>query len=191
VRDSSLSAATQSVIAAEVGHLDLAMDYLYEASRMDIEDLNHNTGDGLHMASLAGTVIATVAGLGGLRDNWGKLDFRPRLPEGIDRLAFGLMVRGILLRVEVLGDEATYRVEQGDGIHLTHWGEAVDLTARHAATLPIPPPPDLPHPAQPPGREPGRGRPAGEATQRLSEHAAKAGPVEISHTDPAKVTGSP
>ncbi len=47
VRDSSLSAATQAVIAAEVGHLDLAMDYLYEAARMDIDDLNGNAGAGL------------------------------------------------------------------------------------------------------------------------------------------------
>ncbi len=159
VRDSSLSAATQAVIAAEVGHLDLAKDYLYEASHMDIADLERNTGDGLHMASLAGAVIATVAGFGGLREQGGKLLFNPRLPEGIDRLCFGLELRGTLLRVEVTGQEATYRVERGAGVHLTHWDEAVDLTAKHAATLPIPPMPDLPTPSQPPGREPGSRRP--------------------------------
>ncbi|HEX2160559.1 MAG TPA: glycosyl hydrolase family 65 protein [Thermoleophilaceae bacterium] len=159
VRDSSLSAATQAVIAAEVGHLELAKDYLYEASHMDIADLERNTADGLHMASLAGAVIATVAGFGGLREQGGKLRFQPRLPEGIDRLCFGFELRGTLLRVEVLPGEATYRVERGDGIHLTHWGEAVDLTAKHAATLPIPAAPDLPTPSQPPGREPGRRRP--------------------------------
>ncbi|HEX2071028.1 MAG TPA: glycosyl hydrolase family 65 protein [Thermoleophilaceae bacterium] len=159
VRDSSLSAATQAVIAAEVGHLELAKDYLYEASHMDIADLERNTADGLHMASLAGAVIATVAGFGGLREQGGKLAFQPRLPEGIDRLCFGFELRGTLLRVEVLSGEATYRVERGDGVHLTHWGEAVDLTAKHAATLPIPPAPDLPTPSQPPGREPGRRRP--------------------------------
>jgi len=160
VRDSSLSAATQAVVAAEVGHLDLAKDYLYEASHMDIADLERNTGDGLHMASLAGAVIATVAGFGGLRDHGGKLEFRPRLPEGLERLRFGLQLRGTLLRVEVTPGEATYRVERGDGIHLAHWDEPVDLTARHAATLPIPAPPELPRPSQPPGREPGRRRPS-------------------------------
>jgi alpha,alpha-trehalose phosphorylase len=159
VRDSSLSAATQAVIAAEVGHLELAKDYLYEASHMDIADLERNTGDGIHMASLAGAVIATVAGFGGLREQGGKLLFKPRLPEGIDRLCFTLELRGTLLRIEVLGGEATYRVERGDGVHLTHWNEAVDLTAKHAATLPIPPAPDLPTPTQPPGREPGSRRP--------------------------------
>ena len=63
VRDSSLSACTQAVIAAEVGHLDLAYDYLGEAALMDLDDLEHNTRDGLHIASLAGAWIALVAGL--------------------------------------------------------------------------------------------------------------------------------
>jgi alpha,alpha-trehalose phosphorylase len=180
VRDSSLSAATQAVVAAEVGHLDLAADYLLEASRVDLDDLHHNTGDGVHMASLAGAVIATVAGFGGMRDDWGKLEFRPRLPEGIDRLAFSMEMRGILLKVEVLPDEATYRVPRGDGIHLTHWGEAVDLHEKHAATLPIPAAPDLPKPTQPVGREPGVGRPDGEPAGKRGGRAAKAGPGEQS-----------
>jgi alpha,alpha-trehalose phosphorylase len=192
VRDSSLSAATQAVIAAEVGHLDLAREYLYEASRMDIEDLNHNTGDGLHMASLAGGVIATVSGFGGLRDHWGRLTFAPRLPAGIDHLRFGIEVRGTLLRVEILPEEATYRVARGRGIHLSHWGEAVDLTERHAATLPIPPAPDLPRPSQPPGREPGRGRVAAEPAGRRGGREAKTGPgAEEAAGASAEATGSP
>ncbi len=60
VRDSSLSACTQAVIAAEVGHLDLAYDYLGEAALMDLRDLEHNTRDGVHIASLAGTWIVLV-----------------------------------------------------------------------------------------------------------------------------------
>ena len=58
VRDSSLSACTQAVIAAEVGHLDLAYDYFGEAALMDLHDLEHNTRDGVHIASLAGAWIA-------------------------------------------------------------------------------------------------------------------------------------
>src|SRR5262249_45749002 len=54
VRDSSLSASTQAVIAAEVGHLDLAYDYFGEAALMDLHDLEHNPRDGVHIASLAG-----------------------------------------------------------------------------------------------------------------------------------------
>src|SRR5262249_58223655 len=86
VRDSSLSAGTQSVVAAEVGHLELAYDYFAEAALMDFADLEHNTRDGVHIASLAGAWTAAVAGFGGMRDHDGKLTFAPRLPARLERL---------------------------------------------------------------------------------------------------------
>ncbi len=46
VRDSSLSASAQAVVAAEVGHLDLAWEYLREAALTDLDDLHHNAGAG-------------------------------------------------------------------------------------------------------------------------------------------------
>ncbi|EED6225636.1 family 65 glycosyl hydrolase, partial [Salmonella enterica subsp. enterica serovar Haifa] len=54
VRDSSLSAMAQVVIAAEVGHLDLAAAYLAELAALDLADLHGNTAEGLHIAALAG-----------------------------------------------------------------------------------------------------------------------------------------
>ena len=89
VRDSSLSACVQAVMAAEVGHLDLAYDYAYEAALIDMRNLHHNTGDGLHMASLAGAWTALVAGFGGLRERDGCLCFDPALPQGMS--AAGLL----------------------------------------------------------------------------------------------------
>src|SRR5271157_4606733 len=81
VRDSSLSASTQAVLAAEVGHLRLAFDYVAEAALMDLQDLEHNVRNGLHIAALASTWVALVAGFGGMRDHSGTLEFAPRLPE--------------------------------------------------------------------------------------------------------------
>jgi alpha,alpha-trehalose phosphorylase len=80
VRDSSLSASMQAILAAEVGHLELAFDYFGEAALMDLDDLEHNTRDGLHMASLAGSWLVAVAGFGGFRDHEGRFSFDPRLP---------------------------------------------------------------------------------------------------------------
>ena len=64
-------------MCAEVGHLEAAYDFLYEAALVDLRDLHHNTRDGLHMASLAGTWIALVAGFGGLRDDDGLFALDP------------------------------------------------------------------------------------------------------------------
>src|SRR5207245_3591915 len=85
VRDSSLSACTQAVIAAEVGHLDLAFDYLGEAALMDLHDLEHNVRDGVHMGSLAGVWLAAVAGFGGMRNRDGALRFARPSPASLHR----------------------------------------------------------------------------------------------------------
>jgi alpha,alpha-trehalose phosphorylase len=80
VRDSSLSACIQAIVAAEAGHLELAYDYFGETAFIDLRDLAFNTRDGVHMASLAGSWLAAVAGFGGMRDQEGGLAFAPRLP---------------------------------------------------------------------------------------------------------------
>jgi alpha,alpha-trehalose phosphorylase len=158
VRDSSLSACTQAVMAAEVGHLHLAFDYLGEAAFVDLYNLQRNAGDGLHMASLAGTWLALVAGFGGMRDHGGELSFLPRLPEQLDRLVFAVTIHGDVLRVTVERHQATYTVDDGE-IALSHHGEAVTVRAGQPVTRPIPPArPLTPAPAAPPGRAPYRRR---------------------------------
>ena len=126
---------------------------------MDLHDLEHNTGDGVHMASLAGGWIGLVAGFGGMRDHDGRLAFRPRLPPALTRLAFALRFRGHSLRVEVSREAATYRLASGGGLALDHYGDAVEVTGESPVSCPIPPPPDRPAPTQPPGREPRRRTP--------------------------------
>jgi alpha,alpha-trehalose phosphorylase len=163
VRDSSLSACTQAVLAAEVGHLELAHDYLGEAALMDLHDLNQNTRDGVHVASLGGAWIALVAGFGGLRDHDSMLSFAPRLPSRINRLEFSLMWHGLRLRVDVRPHETTYSLRDGGSgefVELRHHGEVVRVTSDESVSMPVPEAhPVGPPPQQPPGREPVR-RPA-------------------------------
>jgi alpha,alpha-trehalose phosphorylase len=163
VRDSSLSACTQAILAAEVGYLELAHDYLGEAALMDLRDLNHNTRDGVHVASLAGTWLALVAGFGGMRDHDGVLSFAPRLPSRLDRLEFSLLWQGLRLRVAVDRGAATYSLrdgEDGASLRLHHHGEPVTVTVAQPVTLPLPPPPPTgPPPRQPAGRQPRRREP--------------------------------
>jgi alpha,alpha-trehalose phosphorylase len=158
VRDSSLSACTQAVVAAEVGHLDLAYDYAAEAALMDLQDLARKTRDGLHMASLAGAWTALVAGFGGMRDHVGQLSFAPQLPRGLDRLAFRLLHRGRRILVEVVPGAATYTLLAGDDVDLLHHGAPFTLSRAERVRLEVPAAPDLPPPVQPAGRAPRRRR---------------------------------
>ena len=155
VRDSSLSPCTQAVIAAEVGYLDLAYAYASEAALMDLQDLGHNTKDGLHMASLAGAWQALVLGFGGMRDMDGVLRFAPRLPSRIERLTFTIRHRGQRLRVSTDGMKATYTLfDHGSSIRVVHHGEEVTCVSGEPLTMPVPPMADPPPVRQPYGREP-------------------------------------
>jgi alpha,alpha-trehalose phosphorylase len=156
VRDSSLSACIQSVIAAEVGHLELAYDYLAEAALMDLDDLEHNTRDGLHIASLAGTWIGAVAGLGGMRDHGGILSFAPRLPQTLTRLAFRVCYRDRRLLVTVEPDQATYTLTGGTPLEFVHHGESATVHHGRSLKRAIPAPRAREAPSQPSGRAPAR-----------------------------------
>ena len=154
VRDSSLSASIQSVVAAEVGYLDRAYEYLREAALLDLDDLEHNTADGLHIATLAGTWIALVAGLGGMRDHGEGLTFAPRLTPPLTRLCFHLWYRRRRVRVEVLGNQASYVLLEGDPLQSSHHGVAITITSGEPVTYEIPQVPADTPPSPPPGREP-------------------------------------
>ncbi|WP_030567620.1 glycoside hydrolase family 65 protein [Streptomyces aureocirculatus] len=154
VRDSSLSACSQAVVAARTGHLGLAYDYLVEAALMDLNDLENNTRDGLHIASLAGTWTALIAGFGGMRRRGDTLEFTPRLPERLRRVSFKLQVLGRCLRVEVHATAVTYTLLAGQELTIHHYGEPLTLEAEESRSREIP---ELkPHPAldQPPHRRP-------------------------------------
>jgi alpha,alpha-trehalose phosphorylase len=156
VRDSSLAACTQSVLAAEVGHLQLAYDYLGESALLDLLDLEHNTRDGLHIAALAGVWLGAVAGFGGMRDHDGNLSFAPRLPPQLQRLAFRISFRGRRLEVEVGRSEATYTVLDGSPLEIGHHGEQIEISRGMPVTGAIPALVPRPAPTQPHGRAPAR-----------------------------------
>lgn len=160
VRDSSLSAGTQAAMAAEVGHLDLAADYLGEAALMDLDDLEHNTRDGLHLAALAGAWISLVMGFGGLRVTNAALCFAPRLPQTLPGLKFMLRYRRRRIAVEVEPERAVYRLLEGEPLTIRHHGEELQL-GPEAVTRPIPELQKHPRPSQPKGREPALHRPGG------------------------------
>jgi alpha,alpha-trehalose phosphorylase len=160
VRDSSLSAPIQAIVAAEVGHLDLAYDYLREAALIDLRDLAGNTAAGVHLAALSGAWLAAVAGFGGMRDHGDTLSFAPRLPHALKGLRFRLIYRSRRIRVELTRDTARYVLVDGHPLTLRHYGELFELSAEAPTILPCPEP-VLREPISPP---PGR-----EALRRIAE----------------------
>ncbi|MBV8217434.1 MAG: glycoside hydrolase family 65 protein [Solirubrobacterales bacterium] len=157
VRDSSLSACIQAVVAAEVGHVELAYDYFAEAALIDLHNLEHNTRDGVHVASLAGSCIAAIAGFGGLRDRSPTLAFLPRLPRALTRLSFAINCgKETKLRIEVEPRQATYTLLRGEALPILHHGRPFTVTSDQPVRCPIPAPRALERATQPRGRAPAR-----------------------------------
>ncbi len=116
--DSSLSAVMQAIMAAEVGHQEMALEYFYAGLFVDIGDTHGNTADGVHIASTAGTWRGLVSGFGGLRDDEELLSFDPRLPRSWDHLNFVVSYLGSRLRVQLTRQAITFTVEDGHPVRL-------------------------------------------------------------------------
>jgi len=190
VRDSSLSSCTQAVIAAEVGHLRLAHDYLAEAALMDLDDLERNVRDGVHMGSAAGAWIAAVQGLGGMRHHGDSLGFSPRLPPAIRRLTFRVTFLGRLIKVTVDHRRATYTLVRGRQLRFDHHGAPIRVSPGRAVARAIPPITEPPEPKQPAGREPSPPRSPGRSAA-AGRRVGGSDPTSAPPSRPLPSTGRP
>ena len=126
--DSTLSAVVQSIMAAEVGHQDLALDYFLTGLYVDLADLHKNTKDGVHIASAGGVWNGLVAGFGGMRFNDGAISFDPRLPDEWPALEFPLTVRGSRFTVRITKGDITFTLDEGEELEVSVRGETVRIT---------------------------------------------------------------
>lgn len=135
--DSSLSACIQSIIASEVGSSEKAMGYARYAMLMDLADVGGNMADGCHVASMGGTWMVATYGFAGMRDYDGNVSFAPNIPRYVDELRFPLTIRGQCLRVNMTRDEATYLLEKGSQLEISHQGKTITLQQGHPVTCDI------------------------------------------------------
>ncbi len=127
--DSTLSGVVQSIVAAEVGYHELALEYFMSSLLVDLANLHDNAADGVHVASAGGTWSALAFGFGGMRDHDGVLSFDPRLPQGWEALTFRVQWNGSRLRVTVRPDELELVAETGEGATVLVRGEQVAVAA--------------------------------------------------------------
>jgi alpha,alpha-trehalose phosphorylase len=126
--DSSLSPCIQSIMAAEVGDMEKALEYARVATLMDLGDVAGNVKDGCHIAAMGGVWMVFVYGFAGLRDYHGELCFRPALPEVLDCLRFELLFQGQTLEIHVGQATTRYTLKNGSGMRLRHEREDIQLS---------------------------------------------------------------
>ena len=125
--DSSLSMAVFSLLANEIGEIGTAYDYFMSSARLDLDDMHHNTKDGLHMANMAGTWTGLTKGFGGMRCRAGKLSFAPVLPPQWQGYRFRVLYRGRCVELSMNADGPSYRLISGDPLTITSCGKEIEL----------------------------------------------------------------
>ncbi|EXJ23377.1 Maltose phosphorylase [Alkalibacterium sp. AK22] len=139
VHESSLSPLVHSILASELGKKDKAFEMYERTARLDLDNYNNDTEDGLHITSMSGGWLSIVHGFAGMRTLEGELSFKPYCPKQWQGYNFKLKYRGRLIKVDVSTDEVAFTLQEGEALSFKLYGEDVTLdgTLTHAVKEPV------------------------------------------------------
>lgn len=126
IHESSLSPSIHSVFAAELDKIDEAVDFFSFATRMDIDDYNRNTNEGLHMTSIAASWINIVYGFGGFRSDGEDLILNPIIPPMWEQFSFKFKYLDNLIKVIVNKKHVVINCI-GSGVDLVIYGKKYQI----------------------------------------------------------------
>lgn len=128
VHESSLSPAIYSVLAADLHYEDKAVELYERTARLDLDNYNNDTVDGLHITAMTGGWIAVVQGFAGMRVRDGKLHYAPFLPKKWSHYSFRQVFRDRLIEVDVDQDGSHFKLIDGEPITIDVAGKPVELS---------------------------------------------------------------
>ncbi|WP_085506938.1 glycoside hydrolase family 65 protein [Thalassobacillus devorans] len=135
VHESSLSPCVHSIIAAEIGYEEKAYEMYLRTARLDLDNYNNDTEDGLHITSMAGSWLSIVHGFAGMRVVKGELHFKPFIPKAWDNYTFKINFRGHLIKVSVDHQQVVITQEEGSDFSLYIHGEENNLPTAGIVTI--------------------------------------------------------
>lgn len=104
VHESSLSPHVHAILAARIGETEKAYRLFLHATRLDLDDYNNETDQGLHITSMPGSWLALVRGFANLQVYHKILNFSPVRSSHWTKYAFKVNFQGRKLGVEVTGE---------------------------------------------------------------------------------------
>ncbi|WYJ83746.1 maltose phosphorylase [Enterococcus sp. DIV0840] len=127
VHESSLSPSVHAILAAELGMEEKAVEMYQRTARLDLDNYNNDTEDGLHITSMTGSWLAIVQGFAQMKTADEKLSFAPFLPSTWTSYAFHVNYRGRLLYVTVDKENVRIQLVSGSELPLTLYGNKMVL----------------------------------------------------------------
>ncbi|WP_062805729.1 glycoside hydrolase family 65 protein [Enterococcus pernyi] len=135
VHESSLSPSIHAILAAELGLEEKAVEMYQRTARLDLDNYNNDTEDGLHITSMTGSWLAIVQGFAQMKTAYGELSFAPFLPNTWNAYSFHINYRGRLIFIAVSDEQVTFTLLNGEALELTVYGKAQELTDQ--LTIPL------------------------------------------------------
>ena len=129
IHGSSLSSAMHSIMASEIGRYNQAYEYYLCSSRLDLDDYNKDTKEGLHISSMGGTLLTIFYGFGGITLTDDGIKFLPALPEAWSELSFKFHYRQRILKVRMNKNAVYLSVLKGENINVQVFDREVVLTS--------------------------------------------------------------
>lgn len=114
IHESSLSPSIHSILAMELDKKREAYDFFNFSTRLDLDNYNRNTAEGLHLTSIAAAWMNIVYGFGGMRSDGEILAFNPSLPQQWNGFNFRLIYNESILNVEIGGESAEFKILKGN-----------------------------------------------------------------------------
>ena len=134
IHESSLSPCIHAILAAKINRPEKAYEMYLRTARLDLDDYNNDTEDGLHITSMGGTWMAFVEAFGGMRVIDGKLHFNPFIPDSWKSYSFKINFRGAHLEIKM--NNSLEIINHTDvEIPLYIWGEKYQLRNNHSLKL--------------------------------------------------------
>lgn len=128
VHESSLSPSVHAIIAADLHKEDKAVEMYSRTARLDLDNYNNDTNDGLHITSMTGSWLAIVQGFAGMRVIDDELQFSPFVPKDWEGYNFRINFRDRLLEVTVNKEGSSIKLLKGDDLTIKLNGESLTLT---------------------------------------------------------------
>ena len=135
VHESSLSPCIHSIIASKIGYHDKAYEMYLRTARLDLNNINNDTDDGLHITSMGGTWMSIVEGFAGLRIHEGMLSLSPSIPDQWNFYEFRIVFRGIKLDIRVEKDSVLINNLSDMGIKVRLYDEIHQIEPGNSASV--------------------------------------------------------
>lgn len=127
VHESSLSPCIHSILAARINKMDDAFRFYKRSSRLDLDNYNDDTKDGLHITSMAGSWMTIVQGFAGMNVENDILCFSPKLPKEWKSYAFNIYFRKNIINVKILKDKFQFSLVKGKQLEIKVNNKTVNL----------------------------------------------------------------